>query len=83
MRAIGVPRLVVQAILNHRDRSVTAVYDRYGQDPEKKAALCAWGRRVEEIVRGQRPGGVVEFPMGSGALPTSEETGRGLTAVNP
>jgi integrase len=51
MRAMGVSRLVVQAILNHRDRSVTAVYDRYGQDPEKKVALCAWGRRVEEIVR--------------------------------
>jgi integrase len=50
MRAIGVPRLVVQAILNHRDRSVTAVYDRYGQDPEKKDALYRWGRRVEEIV---------------------------------
>ena len=63
MRALGVPRLVVQAILNHKDRSVTAVYDHYGQDPEKREALCAWGRRVEEIVRGSAPENVVEFPL--------------------
>ena len=61
MRAINVPRPVVQAILNHKDRSVTAVYDRYGQDPEKKAAFCAWGRRVEEIVCDRAPGAVVEL----------------------
>jgi integrase len=62
MRAMGVERLVVQAILNHKDRSVTAVYDRYGADPEKQQALCAWGRRVEEIT-GDEPGArVVDFP---------------------
>ena len=59
MRAMNISRPVVQAILNHKDRSVTAIYDRYGQDPEKKAALCAWGRRVEEIVRGGTPDLVV------------------------
>jgi integrase len=49
MRALGVSRRVVQAILNHKDRSVTAVYDRYGLDPEKQAALTEWGRRFETI----------------------------------
>ncbi len=53
MSEAGVSRLVLQAILNHKDRSVTAVYDRYGQDREKREALCAWGRRVEEIASGQ------------------------------
>jgi integrase len=54
MRAMGVTRLVVQGILNHKDRSVTAIYDRYGADPEKRQALTDWGRRVEEIAGGER-----------------------------
>jgi integrase len=53
MRAMGVSRLVVQGILNHKDRSVTAIYDRYGADPEKQQALTDWGQRVEEISSGQ------------------------------
>jgi integrase len=61
MRAMGVSRLVVQGILNHKDRSVTAVYDRYGADPEKQRALTEWGRRVEEIAGGGARARVVEF----------------------
>lgn len=61
MRAMGVLRLVVQALLNHKDRSVTAVYDRYGADPEKVQALTDWGRRVEEITGGEPGARVVEF----------------------
>ena len=61
MRAMGVPRLVVQGILNHKDRSVTAVYDRYGADPEKQEALTDWGGRVA-VLTGQEPGArVVDF----------------------
>jgi hypothetical protein len=42
---------------------VTAVYDRYGLDPEKQAALTEWGRRVEAIVGGGEGGAkVVQFP---------------------
>ena len=63
MRSMGTLRPVVQAILNHKDRSVTAVYDRYGQDLEKKAALCAWGRRVDEVVRDGAPGMLWELPI--------------------
>ncbi len=62
MRALGVERRTVQAILNHKDSDVTAVYDRYGMDREKKQALSEWGRRVEEIVGGGPAGTVVEFP---------------------
>jgi integrase len=62
MRALGVDRIVVQAILNHKDRSVTAVYDRYGADPEKQRALTDWGRRLEAMANGGEPGAkVVEF----------------------
>lgn len=62
MSAQGVPRRVLQAILNHKDRSVTAVYDRYSLDREKVEAISAWSRRVEEIVGGGVPGEVVAFP---------------------
>jgi integrase len=72
LRAMGVSRLVVQAILNHKDRSVTAVYDRYGHDVEKREALCAWGRRVEEIVRGAGAGaGVASVGRVPDSPPTS------------
>jgi len=61
MSALGVDRRVVQAILNHKDRSITSVYDRYGLGPEKQAALTAWGQRVETIIGGEPEGRVVEF----------------------
>jgi integrase len=62
MRAIGTDRRVLQALLNHKDRSVTAVYDRYAMDREKQEAVAAWGRRVEQIVGGGDQGAVVPFP---------------------
>ena len=56
MTSLGVPRLVVSKLLNHVERGVTAVYDRYGYDREKMEAVLVWARRVEEIVepRGRR-----------------------------
>ena len=47
---MGVSRLTVKKLLNHVDNEITAVYDRHSYDPEKRLALEAWGRRVEEIV---------------------------------
>lgn len=44
MTGMGIPRLVVSKILNHAERGVTAVYDRYGYDREKRQALDAWAR---------------------------------------
>jgi hypothetical protein len=66
MRAMGVSRMVVQGILNHKDRSVTAIYDRYGADPEKQRALTTWGNRVEQIAGGgaQGPRAVIASPLG-------------------
>lgn len=59
MTSLGVPRLVVSKLLNHTERGVTAVYDRYGYDREKAEAVGLWARRLEEIVRGG--GGVIGF----------------------
>jgi integrase len=50
MTSIGISRLVVSKILNHAEPGITAVYDRYSYDPEKRAALDAWSVRLEEIV---------------------------------
>jgi hypothetical protein len=50
MTSIGVSRLVVSKVLNHVEAGITSVYDRHSYDAEKRAALDAWGRRIEEIV---------------------------------
>jgi integrase len=60
MTSIGVPRSTVAKLLNHTDRGVTAVYDRYGYDREKREALIAWAARLEEIV-GSGSGRVIGF----------------------
>ena len=49
---LGISRLTVSKILNHVERGVTAVYDRHSYDKEKRQALDAWGRRLEEILSG-------------------------------
>ena len=53
MSQMGVPRLTLKKILNHVDRDVTAVYDRYSYDPEKHAAPDAWARRLDAILAGR------------------------------
>jgi integrase len=44
-------RFLIKRILNHADREVTAVYDLYSYDAEKKRAMEAWGRFLERIIR--------------------------------
>jgi integrase len=61
MVGAGVPRLVVSKILNHVETGVTAVYDRHSYDPEKRAALDFWGKRLEQIISGRRGGKVLAF----------------------
>ena len=50
MTSMGVSRLTVGHILNHSDRSVTAVYDRYSYDPEKRAALELWAVSLKALL---------------------------------
>jgi integrase len=51
MTSMGVSRIVVGHILNHAERGVTAVYDRYSYDAEKRAALNLWSERLLEAVK--------------------------------
>jgi integrase len=53
MTGMGVSRLVVSKVLNHVETGITSVYDRHSYDAEKRAALDAWARRVDEIVSGR------------------------------
>jgi len=54
MTKSGVDRLVLKKILNHADREVTAVYDRYEYDKEKQVAMLAWDRDLKKILANQK-----------------------------
>jgi integrase len=43
-------RVVMDAILNHKDRTTGAVYDRHHYYDEKRAALEAWATKISDIV---------------------------------
>ncbi len=49
MASIGVPRLVLSKVLNHVDGAVTAIYDRYSYDAEKREALDKWAAHLETL----------------------------------
>ncbi len=50
MTGMGIPRLTVSKILNHIEPGVTAIYDRYSYDKEKREALEEWSKRLMLIV---------------------------------
>jgi len=50
MTSMGIPRLTVKKILNHVEPEITAVYDRYSYDTEKREALEAWAIRLIALV---------------------------------
>jgi len=50
MASIGVSRVALGKILNHVDRSVTAIYDRHTYDAEKREALTKWSQQLLTIV---------------------------------
>ncbi len=59
MASAGVQRLVIGKVLNHAESGVTAVYDRHSYDREKRTALDAWGKKLEEIICGNRETNVI------------------------
>jgi integrase len=59
MTSMGISRLTVGKILNHIENGVTAVYDRYSYDAEKRHALDAWGSRLTTILGGDTATGNV------------------------
>jgi integrase len=56
MASLGVAPHVVESTLNHASgtiKGVAAVYNRYRYETERRAALEAWGRRVEQLATGE------------------------------
>jgi integrase len=60
MGRLGVSRFVIGKVLNHADRTVTGIYDRYAYIQEKRHALEAWARYVEDLTN---PPGENVVPM--------------------
>ncbi len=50
MARLGVSRLVIGRVLNHADRSVTAIYDRHSYLPEKRHGLETWASQLVGLV---------------------------------
>lgn len=61
MAAGGIPRLTIGKILNHAERSVTAVYDRHSYDAEKRAALDWWDVKLRALLDGTSARNVLPF----------------------
>jgi integrase len=68
---LGIEKHVVSLILNHvsstggRAEGVTAIYNRYSYDREKRQALELWANRLEAILKGKEPAAddnVIPFP---------------------
>jgi len=74
MAKLNVAPYVVDKILNHVSgtiRGVAAVYNRFGYEPQRAAALEAWGSYIEGIVRPIAPtGNVVRLPTRVKSRPT-------------
>ena len=63
MASMGTPRTTVGKVLNHSEGGVTAIYDRYSYDAEKRKALNAWARKLERIISGKKAN-VIELKTG-------------------
>ena len=50
LASVGVNRLHISKVLNHAEREITGVYDRYSYDKEKRRALEKWERKLRRII---------------------------------
>ena len=64
LQRLGVRLEVTEAVLNHVSGSragIVGIYQRHDWAAEKRAALEAWARKLNEIVTGEAPANVVEL----------------------
>jgi integrase len=54
MSEAGVSRFILSKVLNHKDSTVTAIYDRHSYDREKQQALETWARALAAILDGSK-----------------------------
>lgn len=82
MGEAGIDRFHIAHVLNHRSvthSTVTAIYDRYRYDKEKRAALEKWGRELDSILK--KTAGLHLFSKNSG-VPSRGETSPTAVAVS-
>ena len=48
--SVGVNRFHISKVLNHAERDITGVYDRYAYDKEKRRALERWERKLRRVL---------------------------------
>jgi integrase len=60
MTSIGIPRVVVGKLLNHKEKGVTSIYDVHSYDLEKRRAMDNWADYLISVVEDTR-GQVVPF----------------------
>ena len=65
MASGGIPRLTITKILNHVERTITAVYDRHSYDAEKRAALDWWDVKLQAILDNKDRANVLPFAKGA------------------
>ena len=67
MAKLGTPVNVLSKVLNHVSAGahggVTAIYNRYAYEDEKRQALDAWAGFVTELTAGATSGGEFELPL--------------------
>jgi integrase len=51
MGRLGVSRFIIGKVLNHADRSVTGIYDRYAYLQEKREAMEAWAGYLKDLTQ--------------------------------
>lgn len=59
--SVGVERFHISKVLNHAEREITGVYDRYSYDKQKRRALQRWERKLRSIIGQSIEGKVVEM----------------------
>ena len=63
MARLGTPLNVMAKVLNHSSMGaqggVTAIYNRYEYDAEKRQALEAWSRHLSDLFKGEAHDNVV------------------------
>ena len=52
MASMGIDRLTVSRILNHKEGGITQLYDRFSYDAPKRNAWEAWAAQLQQIISG-------------------------------
>lgn len=62
LQALGFPVEVTEAVINHKSGEVSgikAVYNLWAYEPEKRAALTAWGAYLDRLIEGSETSNVI------------------------